>query len=109
MPHRKRDDHGRKHQPRQARPARATAARERRRSHHGNGAEAAHRSPLSPRDHYWREKMKRVQQRPAAADPLEEARRAFEKMLAAEAEAQRGGRPRGSRTRGGARHPGASE
>lgn len=60
-------------------------------------------SPVSASDHYAREKARRADRRAAAADPLEEARQAFQKMLAKEAEAQRGGRPKGSRTRGGAK------
>lgn len=58
---------------------------------------------VSASDHYAREKARRADRRAAAADPLEEARQAFQKMLAKEAEAQRGGRPKGSRTRGGAK------
>lgn len=57
---------------------------------------------VSPTDHYAREKARRADRR-AATDPLEEARLAFQKLLAKEAEAQRGGRPKGSRTRGGAK------
>ena len=57
---------------------------------------------VSATDHYAREKARRADRR-AARDPLEEARLAFQQMLAKEAEAQRGGRPKGSKTRGGAK------
>ena len=50
---------------------------------------------LSPRDLYLREKARRANQQKNDADhPLAQARRQYEALLAAEAEAGRGGRPK---------------
>ena len=85
----------------------ASTTRERRRTPPLPAPEpVVHRPPISPKDHYAREKARRADRRAAMADPLEEARLAFQQMLAKEAEAQRGGRPKGSRTRGGAKTAG---
>lgn len=50
---------------------------------------------LTPVEHYRREKERRAaEQRGPAADPLEEARREYRAMLAADAAKQKGGRPK---------------
>lgn len=50
---------------------------------------------LTPLEHYKREKARRnAERRGAAADPLDEARREYRAMLAADAAKQKGGRPR---------------
>lgn len=56
---------------------------------------------LTPTEHYRREKARRAAERAgaAAADPLEEARREYRAMLAADAAKQKGGRPKKSAAR----------
>jgi hypothetical protein len=49
---------------------------------------------LSPSELYQREKARRAHQASAPVDALEEARREFQALLAAEAAAGKGGRPR---------------
>lgn len=58
--------------------------------------EAAERNEaLTPLEHYRREKARRAGEgRNAIADPLEEARREYRAMLAADAAKQKGGRPK---------------
>lgn len=58
---------------------------------------AAHHTPLTPQDWYWREKERRAQRRTSPAqDLLEEARLEFRALLEAEASSGKGGRPRKS-------------
>ena len=49
---------------------------------------------LSPREHYLRERARRAERQRPQDHPLEEARRAYETLLAVEAESRKGGRPR---------------
>jgi hypothetical protein len=46
------------------------------------------------REHYRREKERRAQRTRPAEHPLEQARRAYQALLAADAERARGGRPK---------------
>lgn len=65
-------------------------------AYHGTAMEppAAHES-VTPAEHYRREKARRAaERRGTAADPLEEARREYRAMLAADAARQKGGRPK---------------
>ena len=53
------------------------------------------REVLTPVEHYRREKSRREEERRGAvADPLEEARREYRALLAADAAKQKGGRPK---------------
>jgi hypothetical protein len=49
---------------------------------------------LTPLEHYLRERARRAQRQRGQDHPLEEARRAYEALLAQEAESRKGGRPR---------------
>lgn len=49
---------------------------------------------LTPREHYLRERARRAQRQLPQDHPLEEARRAYEALLAQEAESRKGGRPK---------------
>lgn len=54
----------------------------------------AHES-VTPAEHYRREKARRAaERRGTASEPLEEARREYRAMLAADAARQKGGRPK---------------
>ena len=49
---------------------------------------------LTPREHYLRERARRAERQLPQDHPLEEARRAYDALLAQEAESRKGGRPR---------------
>lgn len=56
-------------------------------------AEAADATKTA-REHYHREKARRAERSRAADHPFEQARRAYQELLAREAEQAKGGRPR---------------
>jgi hypothetical protein len=58
----------------------------------------SHRPPTSPRELYHHEKRRRAG-KPPDRDLMAEAEQAFREMLAAEAEAGRGGRPKKSKAK----------
>jgi hypothetical protein len=49
---------------------------------------------LAAREHYRREKARRAERMRPAEHPLEQARRAYHALLAADAERAKGGRPK---------------
>ena len=80
--------------------------RQRKRSTRVRRAEPAHTSrpptphtdstspDLAAREHYRREKARRAERMRPAEHPLEQARRAYHALLAADAERAKGGRPK---------------
>lgn len=56
-------------------------------------ADSSH-ATAAAREHYHREKARRAERARPADHPLEQARRAYQELLAKEAEQARGGRPR---------------
>lgn len=82
-------------------PRQAAGAGRRESAYGPNGTDAA--APfeaLTPLEHYRREKERRAAERGGpASDPLEEARREYRAMLAADAAKQKGGRPKKSAAR----------
>ena len=61
------------------------------------------------RDHYRREKARRAERVRPPEHPLEQARRAYEALLAADAERAKGGRPKKDAAAAGKRRPAKAE
>jgi hypothetical protein len=61
------------------------------------------------REHYRREKARRAERTRPPDHPLEQARRAYQALLAADAERARGGRPRKGITTGKSKRPPSAE
>ena len=57
-----------------------------------------HQTDLGAREHYRREKARRAERVRPPEHPLEQARRAYHTLLAADAERARGGRPKKTAT-----------
>jgi hypothetical protein len=76
---------------RSTRVKRATKAPTRDESSHVSGGEPTNESA---REHYRREKARRAAQTRPPEHPLEQARRAYHALIAADAERARGGRPK---------------
>lgn len=82
--------------------ARRTRGRQTRRSREGSGSYQstnADAAPTEAREHYHREKARRADRVRPHDHPLEQARRAYHALLAADAAKAKGGRPRKAVTR----------
>jgi len=66
---------------------------------------ATEATETAARDHYRREKARRAERTRPPEHPLEQARRAYEALLAADAERAKGGRPKKDAAATGKRKP----